>query len=141
MIYLSVKALHILIMIAWVAALLIYPRYKLHQQKGVAGSDLFETMQQASARLRKIILTPALILVWLLGIAMLVMNPGLMQMGWVHAKLTLALGLTGLHGYYISLGKKIDRGEAVSASALKWLNELPFILAGLIIFLAVLKPF
>lgn len=140
--YLWVQAFHIIFVVALIAGLLIYPRYKLHQLKAVPGEPLFETMKDASNRLRKIILNPALILVWSLGITMLVLNPGLLGMAWIHVKLVLVLILSGLHGYFISIGKKIDRAEvAPSATTMKMLNEVPFLLMIAIVLLAVLKPF
>ena len=141
-VYLWVKAFHIIFVIALMAGLLIYPRYKLHQLKSQPGEDLFETMKEASNRLRTIILNPALMLVWGLGITMLVLNPSLLSMGWMHIKLFLVLILSGLHGYFISIGKKIDRGDvAPTAKTLKMLNEVPFLIMIVIVLLAVLKPF
>ena len=140
--YLWVQAFHIIFVIALMAGLLIFPRYKLHQLKSAPGEELFETMREASQRLRKIILNPALILVWALGITMLVLNPSLLSMGWMHVKLTLVLILSGLHGYFISIGKKIDRGDqAPTAKTMKMLNELPFVIMIFVVLLAVLKPF
>lgn len=141
MIYLVTKALHLIFVLAWVAGMLIYPRYKLHQLKSEAGEPLFDTMQGASQRLRRIILTPSLLLVWGFGLSLIWQNPGLLQSGWLHVKLLLLLGMSGLHGYFISIGKKIDAGENLPSDRLKLLNEAPFILAILIVLLAVLRPF
>lgn len=140
--YLWVQAFHIIFVIALMAGLLIYPRYKLHQIKSQPGEPLFETMKDASNRLRRIILNPSLLIVWGLGITMLVMNQSLLSMGWMHTKLFLVLILSGLHGYFISLGKKIDRGEvAATTKTLKMLNEVPFLIMIFVVLLAVLKPF
>lgn len=140
--YLWIKALHIVFVIALMAGLLIYPRYKLHQLKSQPGEVLFETMKDASDRLRKIILNPALILVWVLGITMIVLNQSLLTQGWMHVKLVLVLILSGLHGYFISIGKRIDRGEAgPSPKIMKLLNEVPFLIMVGIVLLAVPKPF
>ena len=142
MIYIWIKAVHIIFVIAWVAGMLILPRYKIHQLSAEPGSQLFETMSSAAIKLRKIILTPALIVAWALGITMLVMNPALLSEGWIHAKLLLLLCFTGLHGYLISISKKVDQGMFTgSQTALKLLNELPFILVIVIVILAVVKPF
>ena len=96
--YLWVKAFHIIFVIALMAGLLIYPRYKLHQLSSKPGDELFETMKDASNRLRKIILNPALIIVWVLGIAMLVLNQGLLALGWMHAKVRLVRIVSGVQG-------------------------------------------
>ena len=140
--YLWIKALHIVFVIALMAGLLIYPRYRLHQLSSKPGDELFETMKEASNRLRKIILNPALIIVWILGITMLVMNQSLLSVGWMHTKLLLVLILSGLHGYFISIGKKIDRGDmAPTAKTMKMLNEVPFLIMIGVVILAVVKPF
>ncbi len=140
--YLWIKATHIIFVIALMAGLLIYPRYKLHQLKSKPGDELFEAMKEASNRLRMIILNPALVLVWILGLTMLYLNQGLLSQGWMHTKLALVLILSGLHGYFISIGKKIDRGEvAPSSKTLKMLNEVPFLIMIAAVILAVGKPF
>ena len=142
MLYLWIKALHIIFVIALMGGLLIYPRYKLHQIKSKPGDELFETMRDASNRLRRIILNPALILVWALGLYMLYLNQNLLSMGWMHTKLVLVLILSGLHGYFISIGKKIDSGEAApDAKTLKMLNEVPFVIMIGVVILAVVEPF
>jgi len=140
--YLWIKATHIIFVIALMAGLLIYPRYKLHQLKSKPGDELFETMKDASNRLRKIILNPALVLVWVLGLTMLYLNQNLLSQGWMHTKLSLVLILSGLHGYFISIGKKIDRGEvAPTSKTLKMLNEVPFLIMIPVVILAIGKPF
>ena len=139
--YLWIKSAHLIFVIALMGGLLIYPRYKLHQMKSVPGEPLFETMKEASNRLRRIILNPSLIIVWALGLTMLYLNPALLQSPWMHIKLVLVLAISGLHGYFISVGKKIDRGDdAVTAKQLKMLNEVPFLIMIFVVILAVVKP-
>ena len=141
-VYLWVKALHIIFVVALMAGLLIYPRYKLHQLKAQPGDILFETMKESADRLRKIILNPALILVWVLGITMVVLNQDLLGQVWLHVKFGLVLVLSGLHGYFIGIGKKIDRGDiGPNQKTLKMLNEVPFVIMIAIVLLVVLKPF
>ncbi len=140
--YLWLKAIHIIFVVAWMAGMLIYPRYKLHQLSSQPGEPLFETMKDAGARLKKIILTPAMLIVWVLGLALLAANTGLMSSGWLWAKILFVVLLSGLHGYFVALGRKIDNGEAsVTASRLKMLNELPFVLMVLIVILVIVRPF
>ena len=142
MLYLWVKAAHLIFVIALMAGLLVYPRYKIHQLSSQPGEPLFETMKDASNRLKTIILNPSIILVWILGIWMLFMNPGLLEQGWMHAKLALVLAISGLHGYFISLGKKVDRGTGtVQAKRLRMLNEVPFLLMIGVVILVIVKPF
>lgn len=142
--YYWLKAAHLIFMVSWIAGLLIYPRYKLHQIKAQPGDQLFDTMQEASNRLRKIILTPSIVLVWVCGLGMIALNPIIISgagSGWLNVKLLLVFGISGLHGYFVSMGKKIDAGAEPSSKQLKMLNELPFVLLIIVILLAVLRPF
>ena len=109
---------------------------------GHTGEPLFETMKTASDRLRKIILNPSLVLVWVFGITMLVMNQSLLGEAWMHVKLSLALILSALHGYLISIGKKIDRGvDSVTGRRLRMMNEVPFLLMIGIVIMVIVRPF
>lgn len=140
--YLWIKAAHLIFVIALMASLMIYPRYKIHQLSSQPGEPLFETMKNASNLLRKMIMNPSIILVWVLGLTMLWLNPALLKMPWMHTKLVLVLLLSGLHGYFITLGKKIDKGDAtVSAKRLRMLNEVPFLLMIGIVILVIVRPF
>lgn len=142
MLYLWVKAAHLIFVIALMAGLLVYPRYKIHQLSSQPGEPLFETMKDASNRLKNIILNPSIILVWILGLWMLYLNPALLGQGWMHAKLALVLAISGLHGYFISLGKKVDRVTGtVHAKRLRMLNEVPFLLMIGVVILVIVKPF
>jgi putative membrane protein len=142
MLYLWVKAAHVVFVIALMGGLLVYPRYKIHQLSSQPGEPLFETMKEASNKLRMIILNPSLILVWVLGVAMLVMNQGLLSMPWMHVKLLLVLILSGLHGYFIGVGRKIDRGgDGIPAKRLRMLNEVPFLLMIGVVIMVIVRPF
>ncbi|HBL93500.1 MAG: CopD family protein [Hyphomonas sp.] len=140
--YLWVKAAHLVFVIALMAGLLVYPRYKIHQLSSKPGEPLFETMKDASNRLRKIILNPSLVLVWIFGLTMLWLNPSLLSMPWMHVKLLLVLIVSGLHGYFIGIGKKIDRGgDGITAKRLRMLNEVPFLLLIGIVIMVIVRPF
>ena len=142
MLYLWVKALHVIFVIALMGGLLVYPRYKIHQLSSKSGDELFETMKDASNRLRKIILNPSLVLVWIFGLTMLWLNPSLLSMPWMHVKLLLVLIVSGLHGYFIGIGKKIDRGgDGITAKRLRMLNEVPFLLLIGIVIMVIVRPF
>jgi len=142
MMYLWIKAAHIIFVVAWMAGLLVYPRYKIHQLSAKPGDQLFETMKEASARLRRVILTPSLILVWILGISLIAQNPSVFVGGWLWVKLALVVALSGLHGYYVKIGKSVDRGDStIAVRTLKLMNELPFIALILIVILVIVRPF
>ncbi len=140
--YLWVKAFHIIVMVAWIASLLIYPRYKLHQAKSSVGEPLFETMKKAAAQLRGIIMIPSMALTWILGIALIGLNPSVFQLKFMWVKLLLVIGVTVLHIYFTKVGRALDAGESnVSVNKLRLLNELPFVALIAIVILVVVKPF
>jgi len=140
--YLWLKAAHIIFVVAWMASLLVYPRYKLHQMSSKPGDELFEAMSHASAKLRRIIMTPSLIAVWIFGIGLVSMNASVFSFKWMWVKLILVVCVTALHGFYVKTGKAIDRGDAtISARKLKLANELPFIALILIVVMVVVRPF
>ncbi len=142
MLYNWIKAAHVVFVIALMASLLIYPRYKIHQLSSQPGEPLFETMKKASNQLRMIIMNPSLILVWVFGGLMLWLNPALLSETWMHVKLALVLAISGLHGYFIGLGKKIDRGgDGVRAKTLRMLNEVPFLLMIVVVIMVIVRPF
>jgi putative membrane protein len=60
----------------------------------------------------------------------------------MHAKLALVLGISGLQGYFIGLGKKVDKvSGTVEARTLRMLNEVPFILMIGVVILVIVRPF
>ena len=142
MIDLWLKAFHIIFIIAWMAGLMMYPRLKIYQLNDVPGGPLFEEMRQAARRLRQIIMTPAMIGSWAFGLTMLIRHPDFLQQGWLHIKLVLVLVITGFHGWFVSVGKRVDAaGSDISARQLRRLNEVPFLAMMGIVILVITKPF
>src|SRR3546814_19548401 len=69
-------------------------------------------------------------------------NCGYWSEGWFHAKLLLVLGLSGYHGWLIGYFKKLKRGERpLSEKRLRLLNEVPGVVAAIVVVLAVVRPF
>lgn len=142
MLYLWFKAFHIIFMVAWMASMLIYPRYKIHQLSSQPGENLFDTLRDASNTLRRVIMSPSIVLVWLFGIAMLVVNPDLLSAHWLQVKLVLVLVMSAVHGGFVALGKRIDSGDtSMNAKRMRMLNEVPFLLLIGIVILVVVRPF
>lgn len=138
-----IRALHILSVIAWMAGLLMLPRLYAYQTSANPGGELEAKMKQATQRLRRIILTPAMVAAWGFGLWLLIVfDRGMLQMPWLIAKLVLVTALSGLHGYYVAMGKRLDAGrKSLSERTWRILNELPFVMAIAIVLLATLEPF
>lgn len=139
--YLWVKAAHITFVIFWIAGLFIVPRYYIHHQQATPGSAEDRAWIDREDKARTIILTPAMIITWVLGL-MLAINIGAFSMGWFHAKLFLVLVLSGYQGWIVSYGRKLKNGHReTDDKRLRIMNELPGILTAIIVVLVVVKPF
>lgn len=137
------RAIHIIAVIAWMAGLLIYPRllvYRLEAQ----GDERFEAaMDKAADSTRRIIITPTMIVVWLMGLAMIGDNwKFYITQVWFWGKIVLVVGLSGFHGYLIGIGKKIGAGQRpIEPRKLRMINEIPMVIAILAVILVVVQPF
>lgn len=108
MLYNWIKAAHVIFVIATMAGLMIYPRYKIHQLSSQPGEPLFETMKESAKRLKNIIMNPSIVLIWVFGGLMLWMHPALLSQPWMHVKLVLVTLISAMHGYFVGIGKRID---------------------------------
>ena len=141
MLYLWLKAAHIIFIIFWMAGLFMMPRFFVYHQECSAGSEEDRKWIEREGTLRKIILNPSLVITWILGL-LLAYNIGAFNQGWFHAKLLVVLLLTGYHGWMITYVKKLARGErTMSDKALRLVNEVPGIAAAVIVILVIIKPF
>jgi protoporphyrinogen IX oxidase len=139
------KAAHVIFVIFWMAGLFMLPRMMVYQQEAALGSAedaLYTTRIQS---LRRIILTPALIVVWIMGLTLawqIGVFSGGAGNGWFHAKLLLVILLSGYHGWMVGYSKKLARGERTMAGkTLRLVNEVPAIVAILAVILVIVKPF
>ena len=141
MIYLWLKSAHLIFVIFWMAGLFMMPRFFVYHQEIAAGSDEDAKWIEREGKLRKIILNPSLVIVWVLGLV-LAYDIGAFSQGWFHAKLLFVLALTAYHGWMISYSKKLARGErTMSDKGLRLVNEVPGITAAIIVILVIVKPF
>jgi len=140
-IYVWLKAGHIIFVIFWMAGLFMLPRYYIYHQEAEPDSAEAERWIDREAKLLRIILWPALVVVWVLGLA-LAYSTGAFSQGWFLAKLALVSGLTWYHFWMADYAKKLARGEQpLSGKRLRLLNEIPGLAAAVIVILVVAKPF
>jgi putative membrane protein len=136
-IYLSLKAIHIIGVICWMAALLYLPRLFVYH---VHTTD-YNTLCTMEYKLIKIIMNPSMIISLVSGSSMLYLMPGRLLYGWVHVKLSLVLLLLFFHFYTIAVHKKfIKRENTRSSTFFRIINEIPSVIMIIIIFLVVFKP-
>ena len=141
MIYLWLKAGHLIFVIFWMAGLFMLPRFFVYHQEAPEGSPENAVWIEREAKLMKIIMWPSLIVVWVLGLA-LAMSIGAFSQGWFHVKLALVLALTGYHFWLANYAQMLAAGQRkLTGRKLRMLNEVPGIAAALIVILVIVKPF
>ncbi len=141
MVYLWLKAGHIIFVIFWMAGLFMLPRYFIYHQETAPGSPDNAVWIDRERKLLKIIMWPALVVVWLLGLALAV-KTGAFGEGWFHVKLAFVLVLSAYHVWLAAYGAALARGERrLGGRNLRLLNEIPGIAAAFIVVMVVVRPF
>ena len=139
--YLWIKALHIIAVISWMAGLLYLPRLFIYHTDAAVGSVQSETFKVMEQRLIRLIMNPAMMITWVLGLYLAWSVYGFSG-GWLHAKIALVVALTGTHVYFSRSAKAFGRDEN-KHPARHWrlMNEVPTVLMIVIVILVVVKPF
>ena len=141
MLYLWIKALHIVSVVCWFAGLFYLPRLFVYHamSEDSLSKDRFAVMER---KLYRGIMGPSMIATFVFGIWMLILTPGWLSQGWMHAKLTLVILLVGYHHMCGAQLKRFARGENKRSHRFyRWFNEVPVLILLLIVILVVVKPF
>ncbi len=137
--YLWVKSFHVIFVIFWMAGLFMLPRFLVYWHPLPADSPDNALWAERCARLKRIILNPGLVIVWILGL-MLGFHLGWPL--WLWAKLVFVLGLSGFHGWMLGAARKFAAGERpYSEKALRMANEIPSLVTIVVVVLVIVKPF
>jgi putative membrane protein len=136
------KAFHIISLVAWFAGLFYLPRLFVYHAEAIdkISIERFKTMER---RLYYGITWPAAVLTTLFGVSLLLYNLNYyLQLGWMHAKLSLVLVLWGYHffcGHYLKLfAANLNEKKT---NFYRVFNEFPTLLLIGIVILVVVKPF
>jgi len=138
--YLLTKTLHIVFVVAWMAAVFYLPRILVNMAEAagdpVVVRDRLALMGRRLYRFGHIIFGIAVVLGFVLWMHFRIGG------GWMHPKLLL-VGL--LLAHFIVAGRWLKRaaagGALPSATALRWFNEIPVILLVPVVWLVLAKPF
>lgn len=135
------KAFHIIFFVCWFAGLFYLPRIFVYY----AASEHSETRRQLAVMARRLyrFVTPFMVIVIALGLAMIAHNPDYyLRAGWMWVKLA---GVTFLVFYHLQCGRYV---RAINADSdrhghvfYRFFNEVPVLFLFGIVLLAVLKPF
>jgi len=142
MLYLWVKAFHIIAVVCWFAGLFYLPRLFVYHamSEDQTSRERFALMER---KLYRGIMLPSMIATLGLGIWLIALNPSLFSSGgWLHAKLTLVALLIGYHHVCGAQLKRFARGENTRSHVFyRWFNEIPVFFLLAIVILVVIKPF
>ena len=145
MLYLYLKAIHIIFVVSWMAGLFYIVRLFIYhveandrtESERITLQRQFEIMQH---KLWYIITTPAMAISVLAGIAMIWVNPVLLSMNWMLVKLAFVLGLLVYHFLCQNIMNKLKHGIfTLSSTQLRLWNELATIFLVAIVFTVILK--
>ena len=145
MLYLYLKAIHIIFVVSWMAGLFYIVRLFIYhveandrtESERITLQRQFEIMQH---KLWYIITTPAMVISVLAGIAMIWVNPILLSMNWMLVKLAFVLGLLVYHFLCQNIMNKLKQGIFTwSSTQLRLWNELATIFLVAIVFTVILK--
>ncbi|MDC8013488.1 protoporphyrinogen oxidase HemJ [Tahibacter soli] len=134
------KAFHIVFVAAWFAGLFYLPRLFVYHAE--ATEPVVRERLKVMERRLLVMTNIGAVATLVFGVLTVLQVPGFLQTGWMHAKLTLVLGLYGYHGWLVRLTKQFAR-DACTRSP-RWLrvfNEVPVLFLIAIVVLVVVKPF
>ncbi|MDI7863050.1 protoporphyrinogen oxidase HemJ [Rhizobiaceae bacterium n13] len=136
-----IKAFHIVAVISWMVGLLYMPRLFVYHTDAEPGSVQSETFTVMEQRLLNVIMRPAMMIAWVLGLYLAWSFYGF-HGGWLHAKIALVVVLSWYHEHLAkAVGQFAVDGERKSARYWRLMNEIPTVLMICIVVLVVVKPF
>lgn len=139
--YLWVKAVHVIAIISWMAAMLYLPRLFIYHCDAPKGSQQSETFKVMERRLLRLIMNPAMIVSWVLGI-WLAWQAGFFTSGWFHVKLLGVVLLSAVHGYFSAAVRAFNEDRnAKPPRHWRIVNEVPTVLMIVIVVMVIVKPF
>jgi putative membrane protein len=142
MMYEWVKSLHLIADFAWMAGMLYLPRLFVYHATAAKGSELSETLKVMERRLLSYILNPAMILAWVFGVWLLLLNPALLYSPSLHVKFLMLFGMQIVHVMLARARREFANDENTHAARyFRILNEVPTVFLIVIVIMVVVKPF
>lgn len=141
--YMTIKSLHVVSIISWMAGLLYLPRLFVYHCEAEIGSDKSETFKIMERRLLRAIMNPAMIASYITGILMLIeMGEGIWELGWLHVKLASIVVMTVVHMQMSKWRKTFEADQNIRTHRFyRVMNEVPTVLMIVIVFMVILQPF
>lgn len=135
-----IKALHVVAIISWMAAILYLPRLFIYHCDAVAGSVQSETFKVMERRLLKAIMTPAMVVAWITGLY-LAWRGGWLWSGWFHVKFLAVVVMSGVHGYFAVVTRVFANDANQRPQRFyRIMNEVPTVLMLVVVVMVIVKP-
>ncbi|MCC8416851.1 MAG: protoporphyrinogen oxidase HemJ [Rickettsia endosymbiont of Gnoriste bilineata] len=140
--YLWFKAFHLISAISWMVGLLYLPRLYVYHSRVAVGSESDKTFQLMESKLLRIIMNPAMISTYTLGIINSYIY-GLVALGtWFYIKMTVVLCITIFHGLLSRWQNNfVDGKNNHSEKFYRMVNEVPALLMIIAVIMVIVKPF
>jgi len=141
--YRWLNALHIMAGVIWLGGIFIMAAIVVawSQSRSVVAQGGSDPLLEYARRWNRFVTSPAMILLWAFGIALIVNGDWLLPL-WLGIKLAVLVFLSALHGILSGTLRRLATGETSTVSLLArnaaWLTVVAIII---IVALAVLKPF
>jgi protoporphyrinogen IX oxidase len=144
--YNFLRGLHIIAVIAWMSGMLYLPRLFAYHTRAEAGSQMDETFKVMEVKLLRIIINPAMVLVFLFGgllvwVDMTRLGPHFWSAPWALTKIVGILALVSWHGFLANARRAFaENRNQRSERFWRMTNELPFLVA-IVVVLSVTTKF
>ena len=137
--YLFIKAFHIISFTAWLAGMFYLPRIFVYHSEKKLNINTYNKFLIMEKKLIRLIMTPAMLVTWLLGFALILISDNLEL--WVLIKIFFVILMSACHGFFIKCYKGFyNNRNKYSDKFFRIINEVPTCLLIVIVFLAVFKP-
>ncbi len=142
MIYLWLKIIHIIFVIAWYAGLFYVFRLFVYHVKFKDKPDCAAAYQLMESKLLNFIMKPAAVVTILSGAALVYLQPQFLTQSWLLGKLSAVAALIAYHVLSEITRRRFAVGDYyLSEKACRYINEIPAVALLIIVPLVILKPF
>ena len=142
---LYIKALHIIFVVTWFAGLFYIPRIFIYHTEALLKPDpeksiLSKQFKMMANRLWFIITWPSAVITFILGVIMIYQYPGMLELPFMHVKLSFVLLLYVYHFFCHRVYKQLQKDVAkFTSTQLRMINEIATLILISVVFLIVLK--
>lgn len=141
MLYVWLKALHVLAIISWMAGILYYWRLLVNHAMETE-PVVIERFKGMEYRLRVYIMNPAMIASVVFGTWILILVPNLLTYRWMQVKIAFVLLLLFNHWQAVQAEKKFaENPRAYTDKRMRVMNEVPTLFMIVIVIMVIVRPF